>query len=644
MAALGPARHTHRGSGKSQSDTDAPTPVGAKPGRACTAAAQAHSPVPALGLQCGSARLCQSPRREGKGGAEAGGGPAPTPLSAVLIVPAPDRWTRPLTAFPGWPMDGVDLTSFFVLLSTGGFFSMNSSTSSTDNENFKKKLKGDKTKCSPSRVLHLRSIPKDVTEAEIISLGLLFGKVTNILILRDRSQALLEMASEEAATTMLNYYVSATPYVHNQPGFVQFSNHTELKTDNLPNQARPQAALGAVNSMQPGNMAAANDGTSGVPQNSVLRIIVENTVYPVTLDVLYQLFSRYGSVLKIITFTKSQLFQALLQYADPTSAYYAKVSLDGHCIYTACCTIRIHFSRLTDLKVKYNNNKSRDFTRFDLPSGEGQPPPEQSMAAPYGNQTTYSQSYVGASGYAPAYGYVPTYGYAQGFPVQSFSGVHSYPAVTTSGAAGCVTTPTVTSVPESPVILVNNLNPEAITPHGLFILFGLYGDVHRVKILYNKKESALVEMADIKQAQTAMRYLDGQRIYGRILHTTFSKYHRVVLPRKGQDGQDLTKDYTNSPLHRFKKRGSRNFRNIFPPSATLRLSNIPSSVTVDELKKLFVNTGSTMKNFRFFQKDCKMALVQLSSVEEAIHALIELHGHDFGENNHLHVSFSNTII
>lgn len=30
---------------------------------------------------------------------------------------------------------------------------------------------------------------------------------------------------------------------------------------------------------------------------------------------------------------------------------------------------------------------------------------------------------------------------------------------------------------------------------------GVYGDVHRVKILFNKKENALVQMADATQAQ-----------------------------------------------------------------------------------------------------------------------------------------------
>ena len=44
------------------------------------------------------------------------------------------------------------------------------------------------------------------------------------------------MASEEAAITMVNYYTTATPHVRNQPVYIQYSNHRELKTDNLPNQ------------------------------------------------------------------------------------------------------------------------------------------------------------------------------------------------------------------------------------------------------------------------------------------------------------------------------------------------------------------------------------------------------------------------
>lgn len=40
----------------------------------------------------------------------------------------------------------------------------------------------------PSRVLHIRKLPSEATETEIIALGLPFGKVTNILTLKGKNQ------------------------------------------------------------------------------------------------------------------------------------------------------------------------------------------------------------------------------------------------------------------------------------------------------------------------------------------------------------------------------------------------------------------------------------------------------------------------
>ena len=63
-------------------------------------------------------------------------------------------------------------------------------------------------------------------------------------------------------------------------------------------------------------------------------------------------------------------YQALIQMADDVIAQTAKLSLDGQNIYTNCCTLRIAYSKMTSLKVKYNNDKSFDYTRPNLPRGE----------------------------------------------------------------------------------------------------------------------------------------------------------------------------------------------------------------------------------------------------------------------------------
>lgn len=45
-----------------------------------------------------------------------------------------------------------------------------------------------------------------------------------------------------------------------------------------------------------------------------------------------------------------------------------------------------------------------------------------------------------------------------------------------------------------------------------------------------------------------------------------------------------------------------------------------------------------------FSRDRKMALIQMSTVEEAIQALIDLHNYNMGGNQHLRVSFSKSTI
>uniref|UniRef100_A0A665W1M5 Polypyrimidine tract-binding protein 1 n=1 Tax=Echeneis naucrates TaxID=173247 RepID=A0A665W1M5_ECHNA len=524
------------------------------------------------------------------------------------------------------------------------------------NGNDSKKFKGDvRSPGVPSRVVHVRKLPSDINEAEVIGLGLPFGKVTNLLMLKGKNQAFLELNSEECAQTMVSYYSSVTPVIRNHPIYMQYSTHKELKTDNSPNQVRAQAALQAVNALHGGGMGgmaiSADAGTmgGGATQSPVLRVIVENLFYPVTLDVLHQIFSKFGTVLKIITFTKNNQFQALIQYADGMTAQHAKLSLDGQNIYNACCTLRISFSKLTSLNVKYNNDKSRDYTRPDLPTADSQPSIDpQTMAA----AAFAAPGIISASPYGGAHAFPPTFAIQQaaglsmpGIPSALASlGVGHSGMAAAAAAASRLGLSGLTASGGHNVLLVSNLNPESVTPHCLFILFGVYGDVMRVKILFNKKENALIQMSDGTQAQLAMSHLNGQRLHGRAMRVTLSKHTTVQLPREGHEDQGLTKDYSNSPLHRFKKPGSKNYSNIFPPSATLHLSNIPPSVVEDDLRRLFASSGATVKAFKFFQKDRKMALIQMGSVEEAIESLIEFHNHDLGENHHLRVSFSKSTI
>ncbi|XP_069186113.1 polypyrimidine tract-binding protein 2 isoform X7 [Procambarus clarkii] len=547
--------------------------------------------------------------------------PALAPLS---VSPALTHFT-PMMHFIHDQRGSDELLSQTGAVSNGSV--MSPAPNHADNNNDAKKVKLDtKNPGAPSRVIHIRNIPNEVTEAEIVHLGIPFGKVTNVLVLKGKNQAFLEMSDEVCATTMVNYFTNCTAQLRGRAVYVQFSNHKELKTDQTHSNAQNPSAQAALQAAQ----ALVNQtDTQGGP-NTVLRVIVEHMIYPVTLDVLYQIFSRVGKVLKIVTFTKNNTFQALIQYPDVVTAQAAKMTLDGQNIYNACCTLRIEYSKLSNLNVKYNNDKSRDYTNPNLPTGD--PALDSALAIGVSSLSAPNLNLPNRTGENAT----PT-----GMPFTGMPLAGVTPTAAALGAAGI-------RLPGQPspncVLLVSNLNEEMVTPDALFTLFGVYGDVQRVKILFNKKDNALVQMSEPHQTQLAISHLDKMKTWGKQIRVTLSKHQTVQLPKEGQPDAGLTKDYSNSPLHRFKKPGSKNYQNIYPPSATLHLSNIPPTVDEEQIKEAFTHAGASVKAFKFFPKDRKMALIQLGSVEEAIAALIKMHNFQLSDSSHLRVSFSKSTI
>lgn len=71
------------------------------------------------------------------------------------------------------------------------------------NGNDSKKFKGDvRSPGVPSRVVHVRKLPNDINEAEVIGLGLPFGKVTNLLMLKGKNQVRTDICRSAHQTCM----------------------------------------------------------------------------------------------------------------------------------------------------------------------------------------------------------------------------------------------------------------------------------------------------------------------------------------------------------------------------------------------------------------------------------------------------------
>ncbi|PFH32034.1 RNA recognition motif-containing protein [Besnoitia besnoiti] len=117
--------------------------------------------------------------------------------------------------------------------------------------------------------------------------------------------------------------------------------------------------------------------TAAPPESfRVVLASVTNLLYPVDIDLIHYLFSKYGEIEKIVTFSKSPtMYQALIQFQNPEQARHALMNLHSRNIYDGCNTLQIQPSRLNELVVKNNTQKSWDYTvQSGGPSGSAGAP------------------------------------------------------------------------------------------------------------------------------------------------------------------------------------------------------------------------------------------------------------------------------
>ncbi|XP_038725707.1 polypyrimidine tract-binding protein homolog 3 isoform X4 [Tripterygium wilfordii] len=424
----------------------------------------------------------------------------------------------------------------------------------------------------PSKVIHVRNVGHEISENDLLQLFQPFGVISKLVMLRAKNQALLQMQDIPSAISALQFYTNVQPTIRGRNVYVQFSSHQELTTMEQNAQGR------------------------GDEPNRILLVTVHHMLYPITVEVLHQVFSPYGFVEKIVTFQKSAGFQALIQYQVCQSAVSARTSLQGRNIYDGCCQLDIQFSNLDELQVNYNNDRSRDFTNPNLPS-------EQK-----GRSSHPGYSDAGAA----------------------FSQMANAAAIAAAFGGGLP--PGITGTNDRCTVLVSNLNSDRIDEDKLFNLFSLYGNIVRIKLLRNKPDHALVQLGDGFQAELAVHFLKGAMLFGKHLEVNFSKHPNIT---QGAD----THEYMNSNLNRFNRNAAKNYRYCCSPTRMIHLSTLPQDITEEEIVSHLEEHGTIANTKLFEMNGKKQALVQFETEEQATEALVCKHATSLG-GSIIRISFS----
>ncbi|CAD8187935.1 unnamed protein product [Paramecium pentaurelia] len=176
----------------------------------------------------------------------------------------------------------------------------------------------------------------------------------------------------------------------------------------------------------------------------------------------------------------------------------------------------------------------------------------------------------------------------------------------------------------SKVVYMRGLINQNITPLNVFNLLSNFGNV--LVIIYIKhKTSALVQFEKLSHAQNALDHLNNQVFFGYKLKIFYSNYQEIQFPLPFQSPQTLVFMPQQSQF-RFSETKSISFN---PPSQTLHLSNIKGKMCEEDsyIKELFKGIGNVQAiKFIHINKQKHMALVRLSSLEEALNGAALLHG------------------
>ncbi|KAL3310830.1 hypothetical protein Ciccas_010595 [Cichlidogyrus casuarinus] len=480
----------------------------------------------------------------------------------------------------------------------------------------------------PCQTLVVFELPYNSTESDLHGLFSKFGTVEKVQKVANGRAALIQF-SEISSPTRLVHMAKINPfYVATTPVRLEFSSQTI-------NIKETKASEGKK-SNQP-TQEEQNEAESTSEPTKILQLDVSNVEYPITVEVIKSICMPHGSLKRIFVGTKrwDNTVKALAEYDNEEQATKAREHINGADIYSGCCNLSVTYSTLDKIKVAKNDSQQWDCAN---PAPKTLLDSSVEYTAPFAGYSTPHHPYHPYPGHmAPHHPYwggppampvpqVPTAPHAYLMlpvpaPVHAVTkdGIGIGHAISNLGEASSNRHEDMSIFSNEPgcVIIVSNLPPNVNCDH-MFNLFGLYGNIAKVRFLLSQENTAMVQFGAKEAAEFAFKYLNDILIMDARLKIMQSNWLEI-------------KDEFRSPTLSSKSR-------ILEPSRTLHFFNAPPSFTPPDICLLFHGQGlQTPPRVLIFsnklpQKKTSLGLVEWDRTEEALNALI------FCNNKPVHLS------
>jgi len=443
------------------------------------------------------------------------------------------------------------------------------SMETSDDLTHKGDRRSDEHRLDPSPVVHVRALHRSIIEADLWDSLAVWGKITNIFMMSQKHQALVEFERIESAVKLVKTAQAKVVNVKQYPTLFNFSKSKKIELPIRHNET---------------------DQRSDTKEHNIILFTIRKPMYPITVDVMHTICKQYGKVRKIVVFRKSVL-QSMVEFEDIAASSAAMRELNGADIYSGCCTLKAEYAKQQSLNVVKNDSETWDFTSGGPDPSRSKPllaAPSQGPPRPFGvEENPYDLSGVPGTDYAIGTGYGATGGrdayadrrteaYGMEYNRTGFGqeyGAQQQPYAPMGPRQGCV-------------VIFHALNPEKTNCDKLFNLLCLYGNVERIKFLKTKEGAALVQMGDSVACERVINNLHGAQAFDNRMQVSFSK--QMFLedqnnPGDLKDGTCAFKDFHRDRNNRFSTPTSAAKNRIQAPCELVHFYNAPPGMIEEEI-------------------------------------------------------------